>query len=247
MRYIISPAKKMRMDEDTFPYEGLPQYLSETKQILQLLQGYSMEDLQKLWKCNDSIAKENEQRIRGMNLEKQLTPAILAYEGIQYQYMAATVFEQEHFSYIQEHLRILSGFYGILKPFDGVRPYRLEMGGKLSVNGSKHLYDFWGSRLADTLGAETKTIINLASKEYSKAIIPHLSKEINCITIVFGVEVEGKLKEKATLCKMARGLMIRWAAEQRIQTEEDLKAFDQLDFQFSPTLSQEDKYIFIQK
>ena len=142
MRIIISPAKKMKVDTDSFAPYALPQFLAETQQLKEALQKLSGRELQALWRCNDAIAKLNVERLRAMDLHSRLTPAILAYEGIQYRYMAPGVFEDRQFSYIQEHLRILSGFYGMLRPFDGVTPYRLEMRAKLSLNGHKDLYDF---------------------------------------------------------------------------------------------------------
>lgn len=102
-----------------------------------------------------------------MDLRRRLTPAVLAYDGIQYRHMAPGVFTDGEFRYIEEHLRILSGFYGMLRPLDGVTPYRLEMQAKLSGEGFGSLYEFWGGRLAAQLAGETKVILNLASKEYS--------------------------------------------------------------------------------
>ena len=127
MRIIISPAKKMHVDTDSLAPEGLPQFLSEARRLLSALRAMPGPALQALWNCNDAIAALNMERLRHMDLERDLTPAILSYEGIQYQYMAPGVFETGQFAFIQEHLRILSGFYGLLRPFDGVVPYRLEM------------------------------------------------------------------------------------------------------------------------
>ena len=170
MRIIISPAKKMRIDTDSLPIQGLPRFLPKTEQLVRILQAMSDTELKKLWKCNDQIAALNIQRLQNMDLHKRLTPAVLAYEGIQYQYMAPSVFTDQAFDYVQEHLRILSGFYGILKPFDGVTPYRLEMQAKLRGGEAKDLYAYWGDSLANALFAETDCIVNLASKEYSVCI-----------------------------------------------------------------------------
>ena len=139
MRIIISPAKKMNVDTDSLPWRDFPVFLPKTQLLCSTLQGMSKEDLQKLWKCNDSIAELNEKRLKDMDLHTRLTPAVLAYKGIQYQYMAPGVFSDKEFDYIQEHLRILSGFYGVLKPFDGVTPYRLEMQAKLRAGDCKDL------------------------------------------------------------------------------------------------------------
>ena len=122
---------------------------------------------------------------RVMDLRQGLTPALLAYEGIQYRYMAPGVFTEEEFSYVQERLRILSGFYGLLRPFDGVVPYRLEMQAKLAVAGARDLYAFWGDTLALALAKNTDVIFNLASKEYSRSVIPHLPAGIRLVSCVF--------------------------------------------------------------
>jgi len=245
MKIIISPAKKMKVDSDSLAYQELPVFLSQTEQILLKLQQMSYDDLKKLWKCNDKIAALNTERLDTMDLRKNLTPAILAYEGIQYQYMAPGVFTEEAYDYIQKHLRILSGFYGILRPFDGVVPYRLEMQAKLSVDGTKDLYAFWGDTLADHLAADTDCIINLASKEYSLCISKYLPKTVRFITCIFGEWKDGKIIEKGTICKMARGEMVRFLAENQITEPEGIKAFSQLNYRYSAEHSTEDTFVFL--
>ena len=133
MRIIISPAKKMRVDTDSLPHRTLPVFLDQTQVLADILKEKSYDELKKLWKCNDQIAELNVSRLEHLNIRKDLTPAILSYEGIQYRYMAPHVFTDRELEYVQEHLRILSGFYGILRPFDGVTPYRLEMQAKLKA------------------------------------------------------------------------------------------------------------------
>ena len=245
MRIIISPAKKMNVDRDSMAWKDLPVFLPRTEELLRTLQSMDYESLKKLWSCSDQIAEQNVRRLEKMELHRGLTPAILSYEGIQYQYMAPGVFTNEEYGYVQEHLRILSGFYGILRPFDGVTPYRLEMQAKLPMGEHKDLYAYWGSSLAETLMKETDTILNLASKEYSLAVSKHLSPEIRFITCVFGEEKNGKVIEKGTMCKMARGEMVRFMAEGNISDVEEIKAFDRLNYAFCPERSNESTYIFI--
>ena len=247
MRIIISPAKKMRVDTDSFAPDGLPPFLPETGRLLAALKAMDGLQLQKLWKCNDSIAALNLERLAHMDLEKNLTPALLSYEGIQYQYMAPGVFEREQLDYVKERLRILSGFYGLLRPFDGVTPYRLEMAAPLSVDGHKDLYAFWGDKLAATLAAETDLVVNLASKEYSKAVSPHLPPAVSFLTCTFGEEKDGKVVEKGTMCKMARGEMVRWMAEHNVQQAEELRDFDRLGYTFSPAHSDHQHYVFLKE
>lgn len=245
MRIIISPAKKMNVDTDNFPYRDLPVFLTNTEELCRKLQSMSYEELKKLWKCNDQIADLNVKRLRNMDLHKDLTPAVLAYEGIQYQYMAPGVFTEQEYSYVQDHLRILSGFYGILRPFDGVTPYRLEMQAKLKIGEYKDLYAYWGNRLAETLFGETNCIINLASKEYSICVSKYLPDSVLFITCVFGEEKNGKIIEKGTMCKMARGEMVRFMAQNQINTPEQIWMFDRLNYRFDETRSDENTYIFL--
>ena len=224
MRIIISPAKKMRVDTDSLAWRDLPAFLPQTEQLCARLRSMSYEELKKLWKCSDQIAAVNVERLRNMDLHRRLTPALLAYEGIQYQHMAPGVFTAREFDYIQTRLRILSGFYGVLRPFDGVTPYRLEMQAKLTVGKVKNLYTYWGSLLADSLLAETECIVNLASKEYSLCVSKYLPKSVRFITCVFGEEKDGRIVEKGTMCKMARGEMVRYMAENQLADPEQLRA-----------------------
>ena len=248
MRIIIAPAKRMVVDTDSFAMDSLPQFLEQTERLKAALQSMSPQDLQALWKCNDAIAKLNIERLAQMDLRRNLTPAIFSYEGIQYRYMAPGVMETAHLDYLREHLRILSGFYGLLRPFDGVTPYRLEMQAKLEVDSCRDLYQFWGDRLAHQLASETDVVLNLASKEYSKAVETHLPKTMQFITCVFGESKDGKVIEKGTKCKMARGQMVRWLAENQIKSPEDIRAFDQLGYRFcrSTSVGNHTAYLWIQ-
>jgi len=245
MRIIISPAKKMRIDTDSLPWQDLPLFLQQTQQLLAVLRSMSQDELKKLWKCNDQIAQLNFDRLQHMELTKNLTPALLSYEGIQYQYMSPGVFTEQQFHYIQEHLRILSGFYGLLKPFDGVTPYRLEMQAKLKAGDFKDLYHYWGSAIAEKLFAETDCIVNLASKEYSQCIYRYLPSEVRYVTCVFGEERDGKVIEKGTMCKMARGEMVRYMAENQITNAEEIKAFTRLGYRYASLLSSEAEFVFL--
>ncbi|MBR4869668.1 MAG: peroxide stress protein YaaA, partial [Oscillospiraceae bacterium] len=202
MRIILSPAKKMNVDTDSFLPKALPVFLTEAEEIKDALQAMSPKALQKLWKCNDAIAKLNVERLENMDLTCHLTPAVFSYEGIAYRYMSPAVFSQEELDYVQRHLRILSAFYGVLRPFDGVKPYRLEMQAKLKLCEAKDLYEYWGEKIAENIFAETDTVLNLASKEYSICVSRYVPEGSRFITCVFGEEKEGKILEKGTLCKM---------------------------------------------
>lgn len=247
MKILISPAKKMRTDTDTLSPQALPAFLPETERLLSALRSLSRQELKQLWRCSDAITDLNVERLARMELGKGLTPALLSYQGIQYQYMAPGVFETGQFTYLQEHLRILSGFYGMLRPFDGVTPYRLEMRAKLAVDGARDLYGFWGDRLARQLAAETDWVLNLASREYSLAVSPHLPPSVRLVTCVFGEVQRGKVVEKGTLCKMARGQMVRWMAERGVRRSEELKDFQDLGYRYDAAHSGHDHYVFLKE
>ena len=247
MKIILSPAKKMNMDTDGLAPMGLPAFLDRTEEMLAWLKDKSKEELKALWMCNDKIAEQNFRRVETMDLYQNLTPAILAYEGIAYQYMAPAVFEDGHFDYLQEHLRILSAFYGVLKPMDGVTPYRLEMQAKAAIGNANNLYDYWGDSLYQAVRDESGIIINLASKEYAKCIEKYLSGQDMYITITF-CELSGdRMVSKGTYAKMARGEMVRFMAENHIENPEEIKHFNRLGYIFRDDLSSETEYVFERK
>lgn len=243
MKIILSPAKQMNMDLDSLEPLGLPVFMEQSEEILAWLREQTYEELKKLWKCNDKIAEQNFERIKHMNLRNQLTPAILAYDGIAFKYMAPAVFEYEQLDYVQEHLCILSAFYGALRPMDGVTPYRLEMQAKAAIGGHKDLYDLWGKRLYDVV-RDDGLIINLASKEYSKCIEKYLSDRDTYITVSFVEQLGEKLVTKGTYAKMTRGEMVRFMAEKQIENPEDIKAFNRLGYVFRQELSSETEFMF---
>ena len=244
----------MNEDLDSLAPTGLPAYLEDTAVLMDWIRGMSYEDCKKLWACNDKIAEENFLRYRDMDLKARLTPAILAYEGIQYQYMAPNCFEYGDFEYIQEHLRILSGFYGVLSPMDGVTPYRLEMQAKGAPAPARDLYEFWGDTLYLGVIDESRVIINLASKEYSKAVEKYLRPGDRFITCTFAEEVgkadkagRPKLVTKGVYAKMARGEMVRYMAVNRIEGPEQLKGFHAGTYTYREDLSSDDELVFIGK
>ena len=244
MKIILSPAKKMIADTDNLAPVELPVYIDKTAEVLNWMKSKSKEELKTIWKCNDKITEQNFNRLENMDLYHLLTPAVLSYEGIAFQYMAPSVFEDSQFEYVQNHLRILSAFYGVLKPLDGVTPYRLEMQAKVGIGDAKNLYEYWGDMLYCSVIDNSRIIINLASKEYSKSIEKYLTLRDKYITIVF-CELSGdKLVTKGTYAKMARGEMVRFMAENSIENPEDIKKFDRLGYAFRYDLSSDTEYIF---
>jgi len=254
MRIIISPAKQMRVDTDTFACTALPVFMEKTEILMQWIQSLSFEEQKKLWACNDKIARQNAERFAHMDLRKNLTPALLAYDGIQYTYMAPAVFEDGQYDYVQEHLRILSGFYGAVKPMDGVVPYRLEMQAKWNgfapqanavVSGYKNLYDFWGDSLYSEVIDNSRIIINLASKEYSRCIEKYLQPDDRFITCIFGEPEGGKIVQKGVYAKMARGEMVRFMAGIQAESPEQMKDFNWSGYHYDDERSSEREFVFI--
>lgn len=245
MRIIISPAKKMNMDTDSLPQQGLRCFYQRQRSFCRNCKTKDLPELKKLWKCSDKLAQTSFEQLWKIKLEGVLTPAILAYDGIQYQHMAPAVFNDQELLYIQNHLRILSGFYGVVRPMDGVSPYRLEMQAKLAVQESRDLYDFWGDSIANELFSQTDTIINLASQEYSRCVSRYLKEGIRMITCTFGEEIDEKVIEKGTLCKMARGEMVRFMAENQIEQPEKLREFSRIGYCFSEKYSDSTNYVFL--
>ena len=245
MRIIISPAKQMRVETDLFACRELPLFLERAEILMEWIRSLSYEEQKKLWACNDKIARQNSERFAHMDLRRNLTPALLAYDGIQYTYMAPAVFEDGQYDYVQEHLRILSGFYGMLRPMDGVVPYRLEMQAKAGVSGHKDLYDFWGESLYREALDESRIIINLASKEYSRCIEKYLQPQDRYITCIFGEPEGGRIVQKGVYAKMARGEMVRYLAGIRAGSPEQMKDFDWSGYRFDEGRSSDSEYVFV--
>lgn len=241
MKIIISPAKQM-MYEDVLPYRSLPLYIDKTERLVGYLKSLSYGELKKLLACNDKIAELNYRRYADMDIRKGLTPAIMSYDGIQYKYMKPQVLSESGLEYIEDHLRILSGFYGVLRPFDGVVLYRLEMQARLKTDFCKNLYDFWGADIYNAV--KDDVILNLASEEYAKTVSRYAGQEVRFVTCVFGSLTDGKVKEKGVYVKMARGEAVRLMAENRIEDIEDIKKLNILNFRYNPELSDNDRFVF---
>lgn len=251
IKIIISPAKKMNFVDEYTCTLTEPVFSADAQYLHTCLSELTREKLKALWQCSDKLADLNYERLHTTRSGHGASPALLAYEGIQYQYMASHVLSDNQWDYLSRHLNILSGFYGVLKPTDSVIPYRLEMQAKLKTKTADTLYEYWGNRLfteliASKSGAkETIQIVNLASAEYSKAILPFVQPPVTCITCIFGELINGKVKVKGTQAKMARGEMVRWMAENQITKPEYLRHFNSLNYHYTPDLSSETEYLFL--
>lgn len=244
MQIIISPAKKMRFDYETQYPLTVPYFIENTKLLHQKIISLSFDELKEVLACNDQIVAENRERYQQMDFDSKGSPALLSYDGIQYKYMAPQIFENDYYEYVSQHLRILSGFYGVLKPFDAIYPYRLEMQAKFD---DFSVYQFWGDQIYHYLMQEDQDILNLASKEYSKTIEKYLSKEQKMVSCVFGSLQDGRVKEKGVYVKMARGEMVRFLASEQIHDFEGVKRFKGLGFKYNDQLSTDKKFVFIRE
>ena len=246
MKIIISPAKKMKMEECISPSRK-PLFLDKTEEILSYLLSLSSEEKAKVWKLKGKLLLENLERLREIDLSLPGSPALFSYDGIQYTYMSPSSFTDDMLLYVEERLRIVSGFYGLLRPLDGVVPYRLEMESKININNKGDLYEFWGDTLSRELEKDENLIINLASEEYSKAIIPHLKDSVRVITPVFLEETGDSYVTKGVYAKMARGEMVRFLSENNIEDEEGIKEFSIRGYKYNPSLSSPERFAFCRR
>lgn len=234
-------------DHEDFGWHQLPLFLDKTEMLKDRLQKMSIEELADCMKCNQKIATLNHERFQKMDLHEGLIPALFAYEGLQYQHMAPAVFTSDELEYVEKHLVILSGFYGLLRPFDGIRCYRLEMQTRLDINENKSLYDFWKDDLANELFHDDDLVLNLASKEYSQCIEPYLNENRKMITCVFASLDKGKLKVKGTEAKMARGEMVRYMASHQIEDLEEIRHFNYLGYGYDTSYSNDKEWVYLKR
>ncbi|MEG1432814.1 peroxide stress protein YaaA [Eubacterium sp.] len=242
---ILSPAKNMR--EIDWPGKTRrPTFARESAVLLEALRQLMPWELEKLMKVSSSLGEKAHYAFAHMDLSEPGTPAITTYDGLVFKHFDADSLTPKGWEVAEASLRILSGFYGVLRPQDGIMPYRLEMGTKLSVGEHQDLYAFWGQSLHDALYAQTDTIINLASEEYAKTIRRYLVPEEHFIDIEFKIIKAGKMQTITTYAKMARGRMARFIVENPGIEPEDLKVFDALGFRYDASHSTNQKMVFIQ-
>ncbi|MCX2456089.1 peroxide stress protein YaaA [Lacticaseibacillus nasuensis] len=246
MQFIIAPAKKMRVASADFAPTAWPQYLEAATQLIAAMRRLTYPAAKQLWQCSDRLAQTNYAWLHELDLRQNVSPAVMSYVGIQYQSMAPDLLTEAGLQYLSAHLRILSGLYGVLRPFDAVVPYRLELGSRLAVGEARNLYAFWGQRLYAALDFSAP-VINLASAEYAKAIRPYLTADDAFITVTFAHRQAGQLKTRATYAKMARGAMVRFAALHNATTVADLTQFDDPNYAYDAAASTASELVFIRR
>jgi len=230
---LLSPAKKLNLE---IPKSGLnttqPIFNLDTIELTKVIKKQSVDDLKKLMHLSDNLAQLNADRFKAFNLDglsNSSKAAGLTFDGNVYWGLQANSLNEDDLNYAQSHLRILSGLYGILKPLDLIQPYRLEMGTKLKTKRGKSLYD--------------KTIVNLASNEYFKAIDKSVLKS-DVISAKFLNIRDGQAKSLMYYAKFARGLMARWIIENKIEFARDLKEFDLDGYKYDNNLSENNELVF---
>lgn len=252
MQLILSPAKLMdfgETDKDIKPTK--PQFPDKTKELVTVCQELSESEIASAMKINPKMARDVHEYFQIFSFKS--TPrraAALAYNGIAYKGLYAHDFTKEEFDFAQKHLNIISGLYGILRPLDEIKPYRLEMARKIVPQGHKTLYSFWedtlNAHLSKKLKGGEKVIINVASQEYSKVIKPNkLPKGTKIIDIQFLQQENDDLKQIVVHSKKARGLMSRFIIKNQLKVAEEVKGFNYENYFFYPQLSTEDKWVFV--
>jgi cytoplasmic iron level regulating protein YaaA (DUF328/UPF0246 family) len=244
---IISPAKNMKPAVSSTPPFSIPVFLHNTQQIVEKLRTYTPWELQSLMHINEKIALDSMERYHAMNFDNNGTSAIETYDGIQYKYMNIHSLTKSEKNFAQNHIRILSGAYGVLKPYDSIYEYRLEMLTKLPLGDTKSLYHYWKNRLYQEITKEDRVIINLASTEYSKCIQNYLTDKDRFITCTFKVMNKGRYKVLATAAKMARGQMVEYIIKNKINSVKGIQSFTRGGFFFHPEESTNTNLVFLQK
>lgn len=243
MKIVITPAKRMRKEIDYLEPESVPVFLDESKIILERLKELTLQEVKQLLKCSDKIAKEAYNNYHQIDLTKNIIPALLAYEGIQYDNLAAHILTNEDFEYTKKYLRILSGFYGVLRPFDGVVPYRLELNNQLIINRN-NLYQFWGDKMYQELIKDDRAILDLGAKQYTRILKKYLDQDIDYVKCYFMEKDNNQLKEIGVYVKQARGEMVRYLIKNKVTTFQQVKKFTGLGYKFCLEKSNENNYVF---
>jgi len=248
MLVVVSPAKKLDMNPATDVEPTRPAFQPEAEELVSVAHRLTVGDLQKLMKISEPLAKLNAERFAEFGTMPQ-KPAALAFAGDTYQGLEADSLEPDEMDWAQDHFRILSGLYGLLRPRDAIEPYRLEMGSRLKTARGKTLYDYWGDRIAKALNAQadaigTDTLINCASQEYFGAV-ERDTLNLRVITPVFMEEKAGTPKVVSFYAKKARGAMARFVIQHRLTDPEALKAFDAGGYRYNDEMSDGDSFVFL--
>jgi cytoplasmic iron level regulating protein YaaA (DUF328/UPF0246 family) len=255
MLFLISPAKSL--DYDTPPHVAThtqPLFTRQSAQLIEVLKTQTPQQISELMKLSDTLAGLNVARYQAWSPKftaKNAKQAALAFDGDVYGGLNAKTLSEAQLGWAQEHVCILSGLYGVLRPLDRMQPYRLEMGTPLATPQGKNLYQFWGSQISAYLNERAAThttpvIVNLASEEYFKAV-DRKALKARVVSCVFEEYKAGKYKVISFFAKRARGLMARHAIEKKLTTVKKLEGFDAEGYRFDPKVSEPDRLVFRRK
>lgn len=251
MLTVISPAKSLDMDPvSVTPTQ--PEFQQDAVRLSKTAKNLTLGDLKSLMSISDDLARLNRDRFRAFAAEplaEATKPAALAFNGDTYQGLEAKTLDADDLAWAQDHLRILSGLYGLLRPLDAIQPYRLEMGSRLKTRRGKSLYDYWGDTIANALNAQAKevgtdTLINCASQEYFGAA-DHKALKLNVITPQFMEVKEDRPRIVSFFAKRARGAMARYLTEIRATHADDIRGFSTGGYAFDGDLSEGNKWVFV--
>lgn len=249
---VLSPSKRLNYDSSEVQFNDVPEFSNRAGQLITVLRKQSKTDIMKLMKINEDLADLNYKRYKGFRrnyTEENSKAAVMAFTGDVYLGMDPKTFSKKDLSFAQDHIRILSGLYGLLRPLDAMQPYRLEMGTSLENKKGKNLYAFWGDDITKALnklleGQKEKVLVNLASKEYYSSINTSKIKG-DILDINFKEYRNGVLKFLSFNAKKARGFMARYIVQNKLQTKESIKGFDLENYYFSEELSNDKSFTFI--
>ncbi|AWF83230.1 peroxide stress protein YaaA [Microbulbifer sp. A4B17] len=252
MLIVISPAKTLDYESDIPSLETTqPDFLKESAALIKELRELSPQQVSSLMKISDKLGVLNYDRFHTWKrpfTDNNARPALLAFKGDVYTGLEAETMGKRDFAYAQKHLRMLSGLYGLLRPLDLMQPYRLEMGTKFENAKGKNLYEFWGDKITEALnaqlqGVKSRELVNLASNEYFKSV---KTKQLDAqvITPHFKDLKNGQYKMISFFAKKARGMMSRWAIDQRVKKSEELKGFDVAGYGYNQEMSTEWDWVF---
>ncbi|AGA76626.1 peroxide stress protein YaaA [Echinicola vietnamensis] len=246
---LISPAKTLDMSTTDISLATQPDFKTDIKALVSIMKKKSAGDIKQLMKVSDNIAELNEERYHHFSKDfttENAKQALLAFKGDVYRSMEVDDYSEEDLAFAQDHLRILSGLYGLLKPMDLIQPYRLEMGIGLENKKGKNLYEYWGTKISKAINkaADGQPVINLASQEYAKAVDKKALKS-PLIHVNFKEYREGKYKVIGIFAKQARGMMADYIIKNKITDPAQLKLFNREGYEFSEPQSKENEWIFV--
>lgn len=251
MLVVISPAKRLDWEERDVAMTA-PDFQGDAIRLTKTARNLTLGKLKDLMHLSDDLAKLNRDRFKAFEDAPSVgvtRPAALAFAGDTYQGLEAQTLDSDEMAWAQEHLRILSGLYGVLRPLDAIQPYRLEMGSRLKTRRGTNLYEYWGDDLSKALNAQgasvgTETLINCASQEYFGAVALK-SLKLRVITPAFMEDKGQGPKIVSFFAKKARGAMARFVVQNRLTHPDDILGFEAGGYAYKPDLSTKDKPVFV--